>query len=118
MNYSEQVFKMLGVKPYEKFYLKKHNGHWLGDKEQMYYLTPHSLSLYVTFKMDTFYSFLVTDYSVKDILAGEYEIHKIPCDIEPTMHMEKIEETTDRDTKGWKYCPYCGQKIKTGDRER
>ena len=83
MNYTDKIFEMLGVKPYEDFYLKNNNGIYLGygnDEKIKYHITKDFLV-----RLKTHQGVIKSSvYDFEDILKGIIEIVKIPEKKEPT----------------------------------
>lgn len=82
MNYSEEIFKMLGVKPYEEFKLDFEN------KSYQSYLYRITNDLRIEVKVNTMTSWkLSTFISIRLILSGERKIIKI---LKPTKEEQLV----------------------------
>lgn len=85
MDYSDKIFEMLDVKPFETFYLRDSSGDILkndilkfktvSDRYLPYYLTK---TLKLCCMPISGFSFVSESRTIRDILSGAFEIVKIP----------------------------------------
>lgn len=68
MNYSEKIFEMLGVKPYEEFYIK--------NKYQFH--NPYRINANLEIEICGEPCLISDHVNLRNILLGEYKIIKIP----------------------------------------
>lgn len=97
MNYSKQIFEMLGVEIGEEFKLSNGLRYCLDKNLNLWYRNPE----WAEGRFET------ADYSIKDILNAAYKIIKLPKKITPTK-----EEQTAID-----YARLCGYKYLAKDKD-
>lgn len=86
MDYREQVFEMLGVKPYEEFYVKNSSGKFIrscsGEGHRALYRITEKLQLQIN-RNDEFEQ---SNFPFYEIILGDIEIVKIPKKIKLTKY--------------------------------